>query len=107
MSTDDSNDELKITTLRPPEYKKSFIDIIAGISGSNISYNSDKNDVEDKRSDSSEVEANILEVFKKNSISSLDSNKSGGSLKFKPIICPLDSCYKYVSGKQLRVCCEK
>lgn len=96
--TDDSNDDEPVTTLRPPENKKSFIDIIAGMSGSNISYASENNEVEDKRYESSEVDPNILEVFKKNSISSLDSSKSGGSLKFKPIVCPLDSCYKYVSG---------
>ncbi|XP_026675881.1 uncharacterized protein LOC103524794 [Diaphorina citri] len=97
---DDSTDELKAMKLRPPEHKKSFIDMISRKSGLNISYVSNSDDPEDQKSDySEEIEENEIleEVFKKNSISSLDSVRSGASLKYKPIVCPLNSCYKFVS----------
>ncbi|KAI5749955.1 hypothetical protein M8J76_011738 [Diaphorina citri] len=97
---EDSTDELKAMKLRPPEHKKSFIDMISRKSGLNISYVSNSDDPEDQKSDySEEIEENEIleEVFKKNSISSLDSVRSGASLKYKPIVCPLNSCYKFVS----------
>ncbi|KAL1464829.1 hypothetical protein WDU94_004442 [Cyamophila willieti] len=104
--TDDSNDELRITKLRPPEHKKSFIDMITQKLGMNISYNSsNEDDLEDPKSEySDEVEENEIleEVFKKNSICSFDSGKSGASsVKFKTIVCPLESCLKYVSVSEL------